>query len=212
MSIAIQDTWTELVTEGREAVQTEEGAQWTLGRLAEAAAPREENGGLRQYAEEIGKPYSTLKAYRATYLAFPDPDSRRSGLGYEAHRNLVAVPEPKRETVLVKALEVTHEENPLAVVPSKRAIAKAAKPYKPKPPREKKEKDMDLRALSLLREMLEMAEALEAGVPDMSGEEEMVRMALVGVDSLNKKLRRFAEAISYGGDLEEQFAELLTNG
>ena len=56
MSDVTTDRWTELVAEGREAVRAEEGAQWTLGRLAAEVAPLEKGGAfntgeLKRYAE-----------------------------------------------------------------------------------------------------------------------------------------------------------------
>lgn len=95
--------WQELVEAGRAAVQRLGDAKWELGDLAVEAAPIQTPGysttgadeRLREFAEEIGLPFNTLRGYRAVAAKWP-PDERQPSLHWTAHRELLKAEDPQR--------------------------------------------------------------------------------------------------------------------
>src|SRR5262245_21138341 len=71
-------TYLGLVKDGRAAAQHMEQGLWELGDLATQVKAKYGQGRLQQYAEDIGVPYSTLKAARTTAWAWPEKASRRA--------------------------------------------------------------------------------------------------------------------------------------
>jgi hypothetical protein len=64
------------VEQGLQAKQNIHLSQWALGALASNITIEYKKGKLQEYAEDIGEEYSTLRHYRATYMAWRDPKGR----------------------------------------------------------------------------------------------------------------------------------------
>lgn len=95
--------WQELVEAGRRAVERLGDAKWELGDLANEAAPLQTPGGsvtgahhrLREFADEIGLPFDTLRGYRNVAAHWPH-EERQNSLGWTAHRELLKADDPRR--------------------------------------------------------------------------------------------------------------------
>lgn len=64
------------VEQGRQAVKNIHSSQWALGALAYNVRIEYGKSQLQNYAEDIGAVYSTLRHYRATWLAWLTPQGR----------------------------------------------------------------------------------------------------------------------------------------
>ena len=61
----------ELVKEGKQLIEEQTNVNWKLGELASKCDKEYGAGKLQQLAEELEIPYSTLRSYRATFIAWP---------------------------------------------------------------------------------------------------------------------------------------------
>jgi hypothetical protein len=94
-----------LVKRGIKAAASHNKSQWELGELACEADPGEKGSTLKEYANRIGFPYTTLQNYRQTAVAFPQ-SKRLDSLTWSHHFATLRVPdEGEREAMLQQAAE-----------------------------------------------------------------------------------------------------------
>jgi len=85
-----QRSYEDLVLAGLELGRIEDKCQWDWGELVEEVDGKL----LKDYAEQVGQNYGTLRNYRTVVRAFPAA-RRRAGLSFKHHQGVLAVKEPE---------------------------------------------------------------------------------------------------------------------
>ncbi len=98
--------WSILVKEGKEIAGRKDKDQWHLGDLAVTVKADYGQAKLKQYAQEIGENYVTLKSYRSTASKWPDKKDRMRS--FSIARDLNA--HPDREKIAQENPGITREE------------------------------------------------------------------------------------------------------
>jgi len=80
-----QAEYERFVEQGREAAKSQGQSNWTLGDLALQVEIKRGERNLQQYADDIGVPYGSLRAYRNIAAAYPS-DKRLSSQGWSIHQ------------------------------------------------------------------------------------------------------------------------------
>lgn len=91
----IDKDWESIVSQGLEARESKDNAQWILGKLSDKIESIYGEGSLKKYANSIHVEYGTLKRYRTVWRTFPNIGDRIPHLSHRHHLLAAGTDDPK---------------------------------------------------------------------------------------------------------------------